>query len=157
MLLAALAVGAFFQTNNARLVAITCFVFSAIVHDAITQHPIFNNGFYYVSAGAFNLLAVFILHKINHVARLIIDLQIICGVAFFLNVYGFVIYMAYLPTDSYQQMFPAVYWLALIALLKKDDSNVGYAGGTGILGGILKFLLPRLERLQLHLRNGEKA
>lgn len=164
MLLAAIAAGAFFQSNRARFIAVFCFVFTAVLHGAIGRLPFMESqwfliyGVYYVSEGLFNLLTVYVLHKINHVTRLVIDLQIICLIALGLNAYGYVVYMSYLPTDSYREIFPTVYWLALIALLRKDDGNVvGDFDGVGILGGITNFLRDRAASLQHYLRNGEKT
>lgn len=150
-------VGTFFQHSNARVIAVSCFVLTATLHGAIAQFPFMDSGFYYVSAGMFNLLTVYILFKINHVTRLITDLQTICAVAFGLNIYGYVIYMAYLPTDSYQELFPVVYWLALIALLRKDEGDaVGGNDKSGFLGGNLRFLFDRAARVQLLAKDGGK-
>ncbi len=155
MLLAAIVVGAFFQSINARFIAVSCFVFTAALHGAIAQLPFMDSGLYYISAGGSNLLAVYILHRINHVSQIIIDLQIVCVVAFALNFYGFVIYMAYLPMDSYKQIFPAVYVLVLIALFRKDDGNVvGDANGFGFLGGDLRVLFAWFARIQLPQKDG---
>ena len=164
MLLAAIAAGSLPQTNRPRLIAVAIFIFTAVLYDSVASLPLWSSnlfldyGLYYIGAGAFNLLAVYALYKINHATQLIIDLQIVCLIAMALNAFGFALYMAYLPTDSYRALFPVVYWLALIALFKRDDGDaVGDAGGFGVIGRSLRLWGGRSKGLQSNLRDGEKA
>jgi len=76
---------------------------------------------YYLSAGAFDVLSLSIIAIFSKPSRLAMSFVYICIASLFLNFYGWLIWLFYLPPDSYDISFLALYSIAIYIILRGDD------------------------------------
>ena len=141
------------QKNRLRGLAVFLFVFFAVLHSALETFEFMNSGVYYISAALFNVVYIYSLSRFSTVNRLITDLQMVSFIALFINVYGFLSWSLYLPTDTYKQVFVVVYVLAMLAIFRRDLSDAerfsifGFFGRSASDGGSW------FKGIQLHSKN----
>lgn len=144
---------AIMQKSISRGFVIGLFVFVSLLHSSIESLGVLDGGVYYVSAALFNVGYIYALSKIEKTTTLIMDLQLVSGVAFIINFFGFLCWYFYLPTDPYKLIFPIVHVLALLAVVKKDIDNARGLDNFRVLGMVVRTGSNRDARSKLHTDN----
>lgn len=84
-------------------------------------------GFWYCFTAAFcDLVTVAVICSFATVTRLADTLISISIFSIFVNIYGWVLWVMYLPVESYNQAIMALYLIAILSLLWKDCADDYY-------------------------------
>lgn len=107
-------------TKQRFLIAIT-FSLSCVVHLIVSES--FPDVLYYLSAGAFDLVMIFIMCLFSKPTRFTDWMILICITSLFLNLYGLVIYGNHYSSASYEAAFLVLYAVSIGVFVKKDKGN----------------------------------
>lgn len=122
-LLGAVVVFSVCQPNPERLFAGVCFSTITLAHEAILSD--LPGVFYYLSAALADLLIIMATSAVYPVPKMVIRLQKVCVASIVVNLFGWIVWFAYLPPWPYELAFVFVYAAAVITLVRQDGSNVG--------------------------------
>ncbi len=78
---------------------------------------------YYFSAGVFDLAIISVIYAYGARIRLTDDFINICVASIALNFYGWLTWFNYQPPTSYNVAMVALYFIAILSLLRKDCAN----------------------------------
>lgn len=124
-LLGGLVAAAVFQPTATRFFAAVVFVSVAWAHELLFAHL---DGFaYYGSAAAADLAIILAISLLAHPPRVVLTLARICLVSIVVNLFGWLLWRAYLPPEPYNAAMIGVFIWALLILISRDrqDDNGG--------------------------------
>ena len=128
-LIYALFITACFQPTKPRLYVALTFTSVTLAHDIFLSSL---DGFaYYGSAALGDLLIVVIISNIRPILKMTVELNKICMISIFTNLFGWSLWVFYFLPVAYNSMFVLIYAVALFTLIKRDTLNVG----NHLLGG----------------------
>lgn len=120
-LLGGLVAAALLQPTASRSFAAVVFVCVAWSHELYFAHL---DGFaYYGSAAAADLAIIVALKLISEPPPVVLTLARICLVSMVVNLFGWVMWRAYLPPEPYNVVMAGVFVWALITLISRDKRD----------------------------------
>lgn len=105
---------------SGRTAAIAFALFSVIHDQLFWSLPGWG---YYLSAGAFDVIALAAIAILARPSRLATSLICICILSLFLNFYGWVIWFGYLSPVSYNVSFLVLYSITILVILRGDAAK----------------------------------
>jgi hypothetical protein len=78
---------------------------------------------YYASDAVFYLFVIAATGLLTDVTRFTIQLHRICIAAIILDALGWVVWMLYLPPDVYNVAFMALYAIAIVVFIRRDEAD----------------------------------
>ncbi len=126
VVLVAIVLAAIFQPNAPRLFAAVVLAGSLWLHELALSD--LDGLAYYGSDALCNLGVIILISGINPIPALVIRIQIICLLSIILNFLGWVAWYAYLHPLPYNVVFLLLYTWTLIALIRRDNGDVGGYG-----------------------------
>ena len=148
ILLVLITVVAVMQPTIPRFFAAMTFALLTLIHDEGLGH--LEGLAYYGSAALIDFVILFILAGIQPIPRMVLYLQLLCILSMLLNFGGWLLWVFYLPPNVYDNAFQVLYGGVLIALLAKDNYNVGAYTRTGWVSCFHYSNHPWLLRLQVY-------
>ena len=134
VMMATLIVAVLMQPTRERLYAAAVFAQVTFYHDAIFGD--LESWWYYVSAGAADVLVVILLLPVSDRDRLAHQLTMLSGMSMTLNALGVFTWYHEELMESYEWAFVALYtWVIITMLTRHGDDNNGHVGDSG-MGGV---------------------
>ena len=138
-LLIALLVCVALQPTVTRGYVAMLFVVVTMLHEIVGAH--LDGLAYYGSAALCDLAIIILTSGIRPIPAMVTRIHLICLASILANAVGWAMWAAYLPPTVYNAAFVVIYLGAVVAMLKKDRSDVmgGHTPGgrrTGIRGGL---------------------
>lgn len=113
---------ALLQEKHRRTPALICALL-LLIHDNFMVS--LDGVLYYLSDAMFCFIIIFMTANLKETSRLIVKLHYIFLIGIVLNLYGWVIWMLYLPPTSYNVAFMLLYTSIIIVLLSWDGVEHG--------------------------------
>lgn len=124
LLLLLLAV-ALFQKERARAFVCVTFACFTLIHDVIFRDV--DGLAYYASAGAFDLLIIYLISLERGCKELVTRLQVLCLLSIVLNFIGWAMWVSYLSPKFYTSAYFVFYSVAIICMLQRGGAyDLGY-------------------------------
>lgn len=111
------------QATAPRFFAAFVFVGVTLLHEVFLADA--DGLLYYGSAALFDLAIVILLSGVHPLPKMVLALQQICIVSIFVNLFGWVLWVLYLPPTAYNTSFVLLYFWALLALINRGANDVG--------------------------------
>jgi hypothetical protein len=118
-----IAITVIFQPSSDRSIIALIYALSCITHMVVDIHSELDGFWYFFFAGVFDLAAISLIYTFNARTRLTDDLINISTLSIVLNAYGFVTWYNHQPILSYQLTMMALYFIAILSLLRKECAN----------------------------------
>ncbi len=113
------------QSSWPRRIVAAIFASTILAHDWMF-HSLFNDLFwYYVSAGAFDLVVIMTISNMRCVPRLGLDIQIVSIVSMTYNFIGLILYIAGHGSIVYYSFYAVLYSWAIFVLLRGEPEDAG--------------------------------
>lgn len=116
-----LCVLAVFQPTHDRRVIAIVYALVCASHGIVCDN--FEGFWYFFTAGVFDLAIVSIVYAYGARTRLTDDLISISVASIALNAYGWLTWYNFQPIMSYQTAMAALYFIAILSLLRKERAN----------------------------------
>lgn len=110
-----------FQPTHDRRVISLVYALVCASHGIVCDN--FEGFWYFFTAGVFDLAIVSIIYAYGARTRLTDDLINICVASIALNAYGWLTWFNFQPILSYQTAMAALYFIAILSLLRKERAN----------------------------------
>ena len=132
------------QPERSRLYAACLYSVPLLLHNWLCSD--LTGLLYYGTAAAVDLFTITAITQLCQPTRLAVRVAKICTLSILANLFGWVIYMLYLPPWSYNAVFIAIYTAVILIML--DDTELERNDRTGAVG-LWHYLFRRNNRSRL--------